>query len=326
MPTKAETREKYPIVSVIIPALNEEKNIARCLQSIVSLNYPKDKLDVIVVDNGSVDNTCQVAASFHATVVECEGNIGAVRNAGARIAKGQIYAFLDADCVAQENWLAAAVDALAEDMIGIVGGICLVDSLESNWVERAWVLNPIPQKKDVHHIATASFILRKEVFDQVGGFNETVTSGEDMELSSRVRNAGYKLRLLPECAVFHFGYPKKLLALLKRQIWHATSYLETMQDRTNPVFLVTHLFAVACISTPFFLLNASSCDLCLLLSLSLIFGIPLSATIYKFYKNGSRISMILLCQGVVIMMLYFIGRSIGLLRSYIRKILLSSSS
>lgn len=308
----------YPSVSVIIPALNEEENIARCLESIASLNYPADRIEVIVVDNGSTDETRTRAREFHAKVVLSEGLIGAVRNTGGSVASAEVFAFIDADCVAPRAWIAAAIAALREEEIGVVGGICLVDQAESNWVERAWVLNPIPQEKDVEHIATASFIVPREVFCEVGKFNEQVVSGEDMELSSRIRAAGYRLRLLPECTVLHYGYPKSLYGILKRQIWHASSYLSTMKKKRNPVFLLTHLYALNILM--FIPASIIFGKFFFFLSICILLAVPIAAVLYKIYRNGCHVTIMECAGAVLIMFVYYIGRSVGLCRAYLSNI------
>ena len=97
-------------ISIIIPALNEEKMIGRCLESLTRLAYARDRFEVLVVDNGSRDRTVAIAESFkerlNLKVLQQAGvRISALRNLGARAASGDILAFLDADCLAPTDWL-----------------------------------------------------------------------------------------------------------------------------------------------------------------------------------------------------------------------------
>src|ERR1041385_3066715 len=101
-------------ISIIIPALNEEKMIGRCLDSLTRLAFAHDRFEVLVVDNGSRDKTLMIAYSFkdrlNLKVLQQAGvRISALRNLGARSASGEIVAFLDADCLAPEDRLDGSV-------------------------------------------------------------------------------------------------------------------------------------------------------------------------------------------------------------------------
>jgi glycosyltransferase involved in cell wall biosynthesis len=92
-------------ISVVIPALNEEKYLARCLNSLVCQSR-KDPVEIIVVDGGSTDRTIQVAKEYaHKVLVELARPVGAARNIGAKQAEGEVLAFIDADTIACEEWL-----------------------------------------------------------------------------------------------------------------------------------------------------------------------------------------------------------------------------
>ena len=97
---------EHPFVSIIIPSLNVEKYIEDCLDAIHMLYYPKDKLEIILVDNGSTDRTRKIASTCGARVLIRRGcNISALRNFGVSQSKGEIIAFLDADCIVSKDWL-----------------------------------------------------------------------------------------------------------------------------------------------------------------------------------------------------------------------------
>ena len=89
-----------PFVSVIIPAKNASKWLGLCLNAIVNQSYPKEHIEILVIDNGSTDNTIQIAQSYGTTVIEKpELKLGALRNCGTDIAKGTAFAFIDSDVV-----------------------------------------------------------------------------------------------------------------------------------------------------------------------------------------------------------------------------------
>lgn len=115
-----------PFVSIVVPAYNEEKFIGDCLESLSNLSYPKCRYEIIVVDNCSKDNTATIAESMGAIVIRnAIGKVGAVRNQGATVARGEILAFIDADCIAGKNWLKSAIDKLKDPTVGAVGG-CII--------------------------------------------------------------------------------------------------------------------------------------------------------------------------------------------------------
>jgi len=320
LPQKNETvmKNDNPFVTIIIPCLNEENYIKQCLNSIFCLDYPKNKLEIIVIDNGSTDRTLDILSEYSNVIVDhWGGNIGAVRNRGAQLSKGEILAFVDGDCVVKAKWLTAAVEELKRDSVGAVGGIPLVNTKSANWVERSWVLHPVPKTEYVGRLATASFLIKKKIYFDLGGFNEDVASGEDMEFSKRIINANYKLRLLSECAVIHNGYPKTLLSLLKRQVWHASSYLKTI-NKNNLVFLLSHLFLISFFL--FFLSILYKWYYLFLISASIIISIPLFATLFKFYKQRWRFLLTYFFGAFVVMITYYFGRAIGLTYSYFQYI------
>jgi glycosyltransferase involved in cell wall biosynthesis len=98
------------MISVVIPAFNEEANIEKCLHALTAQTFPKERFEVIVVDNGSTDSTVATANRFKTSlalrVVSKAGcNISGVRNHGAALATGEVLAFLDADCIPRPTWL-----------------------------------------------------------------------------------------------------------------------------------------------------------------------------------------------------------------------------
>src|SRR4029450_1606055 len=113
----------YPSFTVVVPVRNGEATIRACIESLVAQQYPADRFDIIVVDNGSTAGTAQIVAPYPLTVVQCD-TLGPspARNAGVWHARGEIVAFTDADCVADTGWIAALARAFSEEAIGAAGG------------------------------------------------------------------------------------------------------------------------------------------------------------------------------------------------------------
>lgn len=217
-----------PVISVIVPALNEEAVLARCLASLRKQRLAADCFEVIVVDNGSTDQTREIARSFSGwlplTVIERSGvRISALRNSGAAIAKGELLAFLDADCVACEHWLRQIVDLLRADPLRIVGAQYRIPP-GSSWVARAWY-GDLWRLKDgpVSYVPGGDLAVARELFMNIGGFDETIVTSEDTEFCERAAASGVPILALPSLSVVHLGTPQTLAGFYRKQSWHGVN-------------------------------------------------------------------------------------------------------
>src|SRR5690554_2866403 len=128
-------KSPQPFCSIIIPALNEEKDIEACLSSLSQQTYPRERYEIIVVDNGSQDSTKALASKYADHVLDKTNcNVGAVRNYGSEKAKGEILIWTNADCVVDENWIETGVTLLQENGNTIFGG-GLKPRENPSWIE-----------------------------------------------------------------------------------------------------------------------------------------------------------------------------------------------
>src|SRR4051812_14552711 len=116
-----------PKISVIIPAYNEEKLISACVSAIKGQAYPQDQIEILVVNNDSKDATASLASQAGARVIDYAQlhTVGAVRNAGAAQAQGQMLAFIDADTLPGPTWLSDIDRLLSSGNLVGVGGVGL---------------------------------------------------------------------------------------------------------------------------------------------------------------------------------------------------------
>jgi len=221
-----------PIISFIIPSKNEEKNIIRCLESISNIDYPRDKIEIIVVDNGSTDKTISLAEKIADNVfVSKKSTIGGLRNIGAKHAKGEILAFIDADVTLLSKWAESAVLYFLKSEVAIVGASPNVPASGTS-IEKLRGLHVDAQKSpcEVRWICSMNMLIRKEVFEQVGGFSETLITCEDVDLGYRVSKEGFKIIRDKKMAAIHLGEAKTFSGLFKKEKWRAYSNYDGVSE------------------------------------------------------------------------------------------------
>lgn len=226
------SRVILPIVSIIIPALNEQRHIESCLASLVALSTPRGSFEVILVDNGSTDRTVELAETFRSlldlTILQQAGvRISALRNHGAVHSSGDILAFLDADCLARPHWLSdheGLADRLAD--VGVLGAPYDIPP-GSTWVARAWEQGQSKAEiGEVRYVPGGCMFMRREVFGALAGFDESLETNEDAELCGRVRTLGLPVIADKSVAVLHLGTSQTLKDFYRRQRWHGAHVLK----------------------------------------------------------------------------------------------------
>ncbi|HMN10847.1 MAG TPA: sugar transferase [Bellilinea sp.] len=198
-------------VTVIVPVYNSKAYVVRCLTALQNQNYPRDDYEVIVVDDGSSDDTVAYVRSFEG--IQClpisHGGPSVARNAGAKAAKGEILAFTDSDCAPLPGWLSEITAPFVDpQVIGTKGVYC------SNQTEAAakfvqleyqYKYERMARLESIDFIDTYSAAYRKDIFLENGGFDETFTlpSVEDQEFSFRLSQKGYLMKFAPGAVVEH---------------------------------------------------------------------------------------------------------------------------
>jgi glycosyltransferase involved in cell wall biosynthesis len=219
------TFKQVPLFSVVIPTHNEEANIARCLDSLRRMDFSSALFEVLVVDNGSTDTTRALASSFQNVLPlrvldKPDAYISAVRNAGAKLARGQFLAFLDSDCEAPADWLSQARQVVSAGGTGAFGNFYRVPA-GSSWIARYWYEDR-DQKKigPVPFLPAGDLFVSLQLFRAVGGFDESIQTNEDFELCQRIRRAGLPIESIPSLGVVHWGTPQTLSEFFRKHRWH----------------------------------------------------------------------------------------------------------
>lgn len=225
-------------LSIIIPCYNEEKTIRSCLESILNQSTARENYEIIVVDNGSKDNSFSIASEISDKVILAPNKkVGAVRNLGALESTASWIAFVDADCSIDHDWIERALRLIKvrpEATFG--GGIILPES--TNWIERNWLLESESGNVLPKELIGCSIVIERNKFLN-NRFNEDLSSGEDSELSQRLRKNSESVYITRELNVTHLGNAKDLKTFIDRQAWHAQSYfLSPKRNLKDPVFIL----------------------------------------------------------------------------------------
>jgi glycosyltransferase involved in cell wall biosynthesis len=182
-------------ISVIIPAFNEEKFLGNCLLSLKEQDF-KD-FEIIVVDNNSTDKTREIAKKFGVILVlEKNQGVAFARNKGAKIAKGEILVFTDADTILPKNWLSRIKEEFERDkeLIAFGGSCQFYSGPISARLASKFLLKPFLFLDKFFsggfNLMGCNMAIKKEAFFEVGGFNENLKLNEDVEISYRLRKMG----------------------------------------------------------------------------------------------------------------------------------------
>ena len=216
------------VISVVIPAFNEEADLGGCLWALVSQTLSATLFEAIVVDNGSTDATAEIAKQFLAVlplrVVSLpRRSISAARNSGALLAKGRELVFLDADCRPDPDWLRDFLDLAPEN--GIRGCHYKIP-LNSTWVGRVWTeFQARNVTGPVSFVPGGGLFISKSNFIALGGFNEQIETSEDIELCTRAKNKGLSITSHPALAVVHAGTPRSIIQFYRQHSWHGEHVL-----------------------------------------------------------------------------------------------------
>lgn len=202
---------RLPFISIIIPAYNSQATLGLCLDSVMRLDYPADRREVIVVDNGSTDESVRIAKKYdvkHLFEPDKKSSYAA-RNKGIAEAGGELLAFTDSDCIATPEWLRHLIKEWEDDSIGcFAGGIEAYQptTLVERFSDRIGILRQEGTLKCAYlpYTQTANSAYRREVFGKIGPFIPEMTSGGDAEMSWRMqKKLGLKIKFNPEALVYH---------------------------------------------------------------------------------------------------------------------------
>lgn len=211
------------LVSIIIPAHNASDTIRDCLTALQNQDFDHANFEIIVVDDGSTDDTASIARSFSTTVISQEPKGAATaRNKGAANSRGALLLFTDADCSPDPKWVRAMILPFEDPtVIGVKGTYRSQQrAMTARFVqaEYEWKYERMKKCSTIDFIDTYSAGFSASAFRSVGGFDESFpgASVEDQELSFRLHACGFKMIFAPEAVVRHRHADRWMIYLRKK--------------------------------------------------------------------------------------------------------------
>jgi GT2 family glycosyltransferase len=194
-------------VSVVVPHYNDLDNLGRCLDRLRGQSWPADRVEIIVADNNSTGGLAAVQAIAHdlRAVSAPEQGAGPARNAGAAVAKGEVLAFIDSDCLADRDWLAQGLAALERfdyaggQVITTIADPARITPSEAYEAVFAFDFRRYIEKRGF--AGSGNLFVPRRVFEQVGGFRAGVA--EDIDWCRRANAMGFRLGYAPDAIVHH---------------------------------------------------------------------------------------------------------------------------
>ena len=207
-------------VSIIVPVYNDPKGISIVLEKLINQSFPKKNYEIIIIDNNSTDNTSEIIERYYVDNsdlikigFEKKQSSYAARNAGIRIANGDILGFTDSDCIPEYNWIENAVFSLKNSNVVCGGGQIkfTFKEIKPNIYEIIDSTRKLNQKSYIESAgfaATANFFIKKNVIEKYGFFCPNLISGGDYEFGkkdNRIRSENViygKCSYLSSCSLY----------------------------------------------------------------------------------------------------------------------------
>ena len=241
------------VLSFVIPVRNDAVRLRRCLASIRN-DASGIAAEIIVADNGSSDDSAEAAREFGATVISLPNRrVSEVRNTAVLSTSTDILAFVDADHTLADGWTRAAMAALTDPAVSAVGADYHAPP-DGTWVQKMYdnLRARAPQPRQTDWLPSGNLVVRRAAFNRARGFDATLESCEDVDLSRRLREDGGTLIATDALRSVHHGDPRTLRALFLAELWRGRDNLRvSLRERLTPrsavglAMTLAHLAALA---------------------------------------------------------------------------------
>ena len=243
---------ELPFVTVVIAAYNSERTIEKCLTCLIEQDYPQDKFEVIIVDDGSIDNTAKIIRFFedryeNIKYIKISSNTGwsNAERVGMNKAKGEFIALTNSDYYVPKNWITGLINNFTySDIAGVGGGYVHV----GDWVNFSLNTFFLEKKTQTNFLGAYNSCFQKKIIDKIGAMDETIMA-EDVDLSIRLILAGYKLIHDPTIIVEHDHPLNSFFNLTKKKLLYAKYQIQVFKKHNFPPlfskkFIIASIFSL----------------------------------------------------------------------------------
>ena len=257
-----------PLVSIVIPCRNEEQHIARCLDSVLASNYPRERLEILVADGGSSDGTRPFLVRYvalHPTIVLLDnprGTTPAGLNVAIRAASGDIVIRMDANVLYPPDYIPRLVAGLQESGADNVGGVLVTVPADDSptaqaiaiglshrfGVGKSYFRTGTGERREVDTVPFGCY--RREIFDRIGMFDEELIRNQDDEFNFRLITRGGRVLLLPDVLCRDFA--RRSFRQLARKYYQDGYFKPLVAQKVGRVLTVRQLIPavlVGCLSS-----------------------------------------------------------------------------
>jgi glycosyltransferase AglI len=253
---RSETDSNFSYISIVIPVFNDPDGIKDTLDSLVNQEYPIDNFEIIIADNGSIDNTCKVIEEYikkypqliRVVVEDTIKSSYAARNKGIGVSQGSVIAFIDADMSVDNDWLTRINQSLQKDKWDYLGCGMEIYLKNKTIYELYDKITGFPIRSyiyDSHFAPTCCLVVRRIVFETLGLFDPRFISSGDYEFGNRVYLSGKNLNYNPDIVMRHPArssfkelYEKSFRVgrgILQLSIYYPERYPRWYRTLLNPV-------------------------------------------------------------------------------------------
>jgi glycosyltransferase involved in cell wall biosynthesis len=327
-------------VSIVTPCRNEEKFIGRCLDSIIAQVFPKDRMEVLVIDGRSTDRTRGIVEEYakENNFIKLMDNPGRIQtlatNIGIRASKGGVIIRMDAHAEYPRDYVSKLLDWLKTSKVDCVGGLWITKPGDKTFSAEAIALTlsspfgvgnayyriGIKESKRVDTVPYGCY--KKEVFDTVGLFNENLNRTDDLEFNLRLKRAGGKILLVPEIVSYYYAR-STLMSLARQNFGNGFWVLYSLRFVKLP-FSLRHLVPFFFVSSLFGSLVISLFYQPFIYLLALIFGLYLCLNLFVScslsLRNGVKYFPFLVVTFLTLHVSYGLGSLWGIFNLLLAKI------
>jgi len=296
--------------SVIMPVFNGKNYLRACLDSVLAAMASYGNAELLVIDNGSTDGSYEVLLNEYgrfARILQIRGiTVAAMRNHGAALADGEFLSFIDSDIIVGPDYFQQALNVLRTRADATGAKVEVPES--PHWIENTWYkIHARSRDGFVNYINSGNFLIVRQTFLAVNGFDETMIATEDSELGQRLNQKGYKVYEAHALRAIHLGGDKSLRVFFRKTSWRTLGMFGMLKHSwISPPLFTTFAHMLLC-SGALLILLLSPLSLAVRLALTItLFNLaPVGSVLYRAWQRSGFYAPL---QAIVLYHVYFLGR------------------